>query len=243
MATRLTALVAAGTAAAVAVASGCGQAARAEGDANCPSPRLTAAGHRFSVYWLGSTFHNLPITNCEQQSAGRPRPGSSGMAVSLIYGDCTPEPPSESCSPPLEVQETSVCAVGPLTYDIRSTGRSVSRGALLARYGNGLTDVYTGSTNVRITDYGAISMKNKVAALRPVGRALSHGRLPMPRFPRSTIRTLRRVRSLYRQLGSTRRVRSRLHISRTAVRDRLDLLRDIERLARTRHTGVRTIDC
>ena len=166
------------------------------------------------------------------------------MAVLLVYGDCTPEPGSDAgCSPPLQIQETSVCAVDPLTYDILPLSRRASRGALLARYNNGFTDVYTGTTNVRIDNESRFAMSTMVGQLRPVGRALRRGLLPGPRFPRSTMRYLRRVRSLYRELGSTRRVRSRLHISRTAVKDRLDLLHDIEALARSRHEKVRTIDC
>lgn len=83
----------------------CSSAVACSGASDAP-PDLRAgrAFDTFAVYWLGTRFEHWDLTALSM-------PATPGGFVSLIYGDCTPHGGDEpSCTPPLEIQISPLCA-------------------------------------------------------------------------------------------------------------------------------------
>src|SRR5438552_18928929 len=64
----------------------------------------------YQVYWDGPSFRGLPLTNLSR-GAG---------STTLIYGTCTPQPAGDeaSCTPPLEIELSSIRDRNPLLLDV-----------------------------------------------------------------------------------------------------------------------------
>jgi len=217
-----------------AVSVGCGvEGTRSPGHARPPAaPAAPAArGGPVEPLWVGRSFAGLPLTHEE--------PGL------LVYGTCRPPAGEGGCAPPLQLQLRPLCEAHPLRYSGTAAvpeRRWRVRRALAARYGregDGHTDLYTGTTAVRIFAPGEVAVGDVLAVLRPRFWAAPRARvLAPPRFPASVLAELRRVRRAHARLGSVAAVRRHLGISRSAVRDRLALEREVRALGR-----VRPADC
>jgi hypothetical protein len=109
------------------------------------------------------------------------------------------------------------------------------RGALIARYGRRVVDVYAGGSAVEIagrpTEVGQI-----VAALRPLRGAPGDAFGP-PAFPRSLLQDLQRTRRALKQFGSSMSAARHLHMTRVRVLQRLRLARALQRFGPLRSTN------
>ena len=180
---------------------------------------------RFRLLFAGESFENLALTEAS-------RSGRDGFI--FRYGDCLEA--SGACAAPFELQVRSVCDRHPLAY---SPGlahrRRVVRGALVVQYRDaGFADIHTGAVTVTVfaPDPSLRLVRRIAEALRPVsGDPLLGEPLPPPAFPLHMRRELRRTEAVVRRHGLAR-ARRRLHISRSAIRDRLELARAIRGLRR-----------
>jgi hypothetical protein len=127
----------------------------------------------FTLYYLGDSFRGLPLTEVDVSRAFGYRNWT------FIYGECTPVDGSEpSCSPPLQIQNWSICARFPARY-AGQAGRAPAtvrvHGARTLRAGGG-TDLYTGRTAVVL--FGG-AQDSVIRSLRPLRRKAAD-RLPRP---------------------------------------------------------------
>lgn len=153
--------------------AGCGDSAPESGG---DPDGLTRARsfHAFTLYYAGDSFagHDLRFAGLG------PGSGSGlGRAWSFIYGDCTPPAGEGGCSPPLEIQNWSICARFPALYGPPAPPTSTLDGAETLRIGGGGLDVYTGRTTVAIFGGDGTSV---VPLLRRVSDDASPEALPPP---------------------------------------------------------------
>ncbi len=129
--------------------------------------------HGFSLYYVGSSFQGLPLTDVFSE----PGRGGRVRSWSFIYGSCDPGggPSDEGgCAPPLEVQNWSICERYPALYGKRRPRLRSFRGALLA---NSPPEIYTGRTTVVVFGEQRVGA---LRALRPLGSSQIGKRLPPP---------------------------------------------------------------
>ena len=129
--------------------------------------------HGFSLYYAGSAFHGLPLTDVLSE------PGRSGRARtwSFIYGSCDPGGgffDEGGCAPPLEVQNWSICERYPALYGKDRPRLRPFRGARLA---SSPPEIYTGRTTVVV--FGE-QRAGVLRALRPVGSTAASNQFPPP---------------------------------------------------------------
>jgi hypothetical protein len=140
------------------------------------SPDLQGAEdfHTYKLYYVGSSFHGLPLTDVVRGSGRGPH-----RDWSFIYGTCDPGP-DEGCATPLAVTNSSTCVRYRALYGKRRPELTPFRGAVFADDGlgaDGSAEVYTGRTTVVV--YGQ-DRRNALQALRRVGSSAVDGRLPPP---------------------------------------------------------------
>ena len=89
------------------------------------APTLRAAEnfHAYRLYYLGNSFHGLPLTHVGRGSGREP-----DRSWYFIYGTCEPEPGQEGCAPPLDIQNESTCVRPPR---LERTELTRFRGALI----------------------------------------------------------------------------------------------------------------
>ena len=151
--------------------SACGEAENPTG-----TPELTAAQSYddYALYYLGTSFNGLPLTHAAMG------PGSGihrRRAWDFIYGDCTPSGgDAPSCTPPLDVQNWSICTRFPARYPGPTPKTTTIDGVETLPAGGGL-DVYTGMTTVAI--FGD-HRSQVIRSLRPVNDEVGRGKLPPP---------------------------------------------------------------
>jgi len=179
----------------------------------------------YGIFWAGSTLDGLSLAKVLRA------PGST----TLIYGGCAPRPTGDGagCTPPLEIEVSSLCDRNALVLDVRPSSRRVSRGASVLTYGDGRRELAAGDSNVVISARPSVA-RRALAALRPVDHRWQAS-LPSARYPRYYIAQLRRVFDVYRR-GGADAVRRRLGISRSAALFEFDLARGLgaARLRRVR---------
>jgi Tol biopolymer transport system component len=169
---------------------------------------------RFTPYWLGPVFGaNLLLSDA---SADEPY-------FALSYSDCSSFDPA-ACPKPIEISESSTCALHPLIEGYGSARRLHAVGGVLVYRGIGSGyDVFTGTTAINV--YGARheSLAGFLQALRPIGADAPPAQLPPPLFGRNVWRPVDRVARAHRRLGSVARTARALHLTPRAVRKRLVL--------------------
>lgn len=209
---RSLAAIVAGTALALGLLAGCGGA---DERPTAGDVRAAQRAAPYPVYWVGSSFAGLPLTAITR----------NGARVSFLYGTCKASGDS-GCALPLEIQTTSICDRNAVILDIRPRSSTRVRGVVARDYGEGDRSLEVGESNVTV--FGRSPYRERaVGALRPVAGRLRGDRLPRPRYPLAYVAELRRVRAAYRRLGSIRAVRGTLGISKSAVRFRLTLAREL----------------
>ena len=149
------------------VMSSCG------GESGSPDLQSAKDFHGFRLYYVGSAFHGLPLTDV----LSVPGRGGRVRTWSFIYGSCDPGGglfDEGGCAPPLEVQNWSICQRYPALYGKdRPTSRAF-RGALLA---NSPPEIYTGRTTVVV--FGE-KRAGVLRALRPVASPAAGNQFPPP---------------------------------------------------------------
>ena len=197
--------------------------------------RAVQAATAFPIYWAGESVAGLPLSEVTR----------TGAQITVQYGSCVPTGDEPSCTLPVQIQTTSICARNPLILDLRPRSSSRVRGVPARDYGDLSMEI--GTSNVTLFTRPAYRDR-VVAALRPARAAAPAGldaELPPPRYPRAYVLELRLVRDTYRRFGSLRAVRDRLGISRSAVRQRLAFARELggSRLRRPGKQFVREAGC
>jgi hypothetical protein len=144
-----------------------------EGGDGSPDVQAAEDFGTYRLYYLGSSFHGLPLTDVVRGSGRGPH-----RSWSFIYGTCDPGP-DEGCAPQLEVQNSSICVRYRALYEKgQRPNLAPFRGALLGRgsAGDG-AEVYTGRTTIVV--FGK-DRTDALQALRPVGSGTVSKRLPPP---------------------------------------------------------------
>jgi hypothetical protein len=85
---------------------------------------------------------------------------------------------------------------------------------------------------------GSKGAVKEVNALRRLSETRAEGDLPIPQFPNSDIRRMKKVRQTFKATGSIRVAANRLGLSVSTVRDNLRLARNIEI-----YGDYETVDC
>lgn len=147
----------------------------AESRSPTSTPELTAAESYddYALYYLGSSFDGFPLTSAAMgpgSGTGRKR------AWDFIYGDCTPSGDEPSCTPPLDLQNWSICTRFPARYPGPTQKTTTIDGVETLPAGGGL-DVYTGLTTVVI--FGG-NRSQVIRSLTPVSGEAGPGKLPPP---------------------------------------------------------------
>lgn len=173
-----------------------------------------AVGHR--LYWVGSSFEGLPLTAITRRFG----------LTTFVYGSCKPAGRNESCAPPLEISVASICDRNALAIDPMPRARFRARGVPVLDYGEWRLELAAGASQV-VVSAAPDRARRAIAGLRAVGEEGVRGDLPEPRYPRYYLGALRRVNDAYARTGSLRAVRDELGISRSAVRFRLALGREL----------------
>ena len=185
-----------------------------------------AAGHE--LYWVGERFAGLALTGVIRDGPG----------TTFAYGTCKPAGGEGGCAPPLQIQTSSICDDNALVLDVRPRATFTARGTPVRDYGEGSLELDAGTSHVRLfartrspggsPGTGGARGRQAVAALRPVsGSQRVAARLPAARYPNGYLAELRRVVAAYERGGSLRAVRADLGISKSAVRFRLALAREL----------------
>jgi hypothetical protein len=205
---------------------GCGGADRPDPPARVQARHAQrAVGYR--LYWVGASFDGLALEDVLR----------GPVRTSFAYGTCDASGSDTGCAPPLEIQVSSICNTNALVLDIRPAARRRARGTTVLDYGEaGRLELDAGTSHVTISSSPARS-RRAIAGLRRVAGSQRIARaLPAPRFPREYVQELRRVSSAYARLRDVHAVRTALGISKSAVRFRLGLARDLgaKRLRRRR---------
>jgi hypothetical protein len=133
------------------------------------------------LYWLGPYFAGLPLTETRYQS--------------FEYGECEFPEGEGGCTPQVQVQNATSCAVNPLRIGTPMGKVFLVRGGGLAVAGEvepGVVDVGTGrqTVSVRVTEPEVLG-----AVLRDVRRRSEAGPEPFtpPVYPLPVLRELKRV--------------------------------------------------
>jgi hypothetical protein len=133
---------------------------------------------QFELYYLGSSFEGLPLTDGPDEHLRDRRPP---RPVGFIYGDCEPEGDA-GCAPPLEIQVWPSCMRNPTSYSgpgSRPRSRFRARAVPAAEVGGG-TDVYTGRVTIAIFS-DRPRTRRAIAALRGLNTGVEPGDpLPSP---------------------------------------------------------------
>lgn len=195
-----------------AMTPGCGDDPPPPGDA-----RVVQRSTPFALYWVGASLAGMPLTGIARDD-GR---------VTFLYGTCHARS-DQGCSPPLEIQSTSICDVDVLRFATPPRSSRRTRGIIVRDRGDGDLRLASATTTVSVFARGPLAWR-AVGALRPVAAPARAGRqrLPRERLPREYVDELRDVRDAYLRLGSIRAVRDELAISQRAVRLRLALAREL----------------
>lgn len=141
------------------------------GGDNGVDPAEAQAKSKFRLYYLGDSFHGLPLTDVTSGPGGAP----GRRTWSFIYGDCDPGGGDGGCAVPLEVQNWGVCERHPALYPGQTPKPFSFRGAK-AGHINGFS-IYTGRTTVVI--FGRLA-EQAAKSLRVVGSREVSQRLPAP---------------------------------------------------------------
>jgi hypothetical protein len=187
-------------------------------------PAQRAVGYR--LYWVGKRFEGQPLTAIERRFG----------LTTFIYGTCKPKGEDGGCSPPLEVSVASICDRNALVLDRRPRARFVARGVPVLDYGEWQFELAAGGSQM-VVFAAPGRARRAIEALRAVGEQGAAGDLAAPRYPLYYLAELRRVGDAYAQTRSIRAVRDRLGISKSAVRFRLALGRELG-AARLRRAGT-----
>lgn len=140
------------------------------GGGNGVDPTDAQAAAKFRLYYLGDSFHGLPLTDVTR--------GPGRRTWSFIYGSCDPgsgSPDEGGCAVPLEVQNWSICDRYRALYPGHTPKPFSFRGAK-AGHINGFT-IYTGRTTLVI--FGRLNQQ-AARSLRAVGSSEVSQRLPAP---------------------------------------------------------------
>lgn len=199
---------------------GCGSEPRRVDD----PAQVARAAQRSAAYplaWVGPSLAGLPLTDVTRD----PR------SITLIYGTCKATG-ENGCTPPLEIQTTSICDRNALLLDVRPIRRFTTRGVEVLDYGEDRLELGTATTNVAVFAKARLA-RRAIGALRPLDQP-RHATLPAPRYPRYYLAQLRRVDDTYARTHSLSGVRAALGISKSAARFELGLARqlDADRLKR-----------
>ena len=131
------------------------------------------AFNEFTLYWLGDTYHGLPLTKIHRALGG----------VEFIYGTCTTEDPSGECNLPLVLQEQPNCAVVPEVIATEAKQGSMftirSAGALVV---SGGIRLWTGDVTIKICNDTLDTSVEQLAAmsLLPINHPNIPASAPLP---------------------------------------------------------------
>ena len=165
----------------------------------------------FDRWWLGEEFEGLPLTHDER-----------GL---VVYGDCEPPPePEGSCTPPLQVQNSTTCTRNPVAIDVPPQRvYRVRGGGIAADYSDGIDLLAAHST---VTVFSSSSRERRaVEQLRRRRAETAPARLRHPRFPWPVLAEIKRVATAAAQYDSLRGISRATGVSRWRVRVRLKLAR------------------
>jgi hypothetical protein len=140
------------------------------GGATGVDPSDAQASAKFRLYYLGGSFHGLPLTDVT--------PGPGHHTWSFIYGDCDPGGgffDEGGCAAPLEVQNWSACERHLARYSGHTPKPFSFRGAKAANISG--FNIYTGRTTLVI--YGRLR-EQAAKSLQAVGSDEVSQRLPAP---------------------------------------------------------------
>jgi hypothetical protein len=111
----------------------------------------------FPVYWLGESFHGLPLTDVSRMDYEGAWPGEiynlPWHEVSFTYGDCTIAPGESSCPMPLSVHTRPYCEVPPeaIPNAMRAAAPEEEiRGAVVQRMGKSSVQLWTSNVTIGI---------------------------------------------------------------------------------------------
>lgn len=170
------------------------------------------------THWLGPTFDGMPMS------------GRQGRSV--FYGDCDAGPGADTgCTLPVEVQSWSICRRHPLEIDVIPSRIRRLRGVPVISYGERV-EVLTGTTDAVVFANDPAVLPRAIEALRPLDEPeQATSPLPRARLPRWVLRELKLITTLRDRGMSLTDMRSRLGISRSAIRSRLHLAEEVGRSA------------
>jgi hypothetical protein len=158
------------------------------------------------AYRLGTSFGGLPLIH--------------ETPTTFLYGDC--DASDGGCAPPLQVHNHPACERNALRIDV-IPGIGRVEGVVTLYYGDRL-EVVAGPTDVVV--FGARAQAWR--ALRALRRRDSGARRAAPRWPPLLLAELRFTRDAHRRDRDLAVLRRRLGISRSAIRFRLALARQID---------------
>lgn len=199
---------------------GCGHSDTRRSDL-AQAARAAQRSAGYPLTWAGPSLAGLALTGVTPDR----------RSITLIYGTC--KPVSETgCTPPLEIQTSSICDRNALLLDVRPIRRFTARGIDVLDYGDNRLELATATTNVVVAARPAVARK-AVDALRQLDEP-RRSDLPAPRFPRYYLAQLRRVYDTHTRTHNLSAVRTALGISKSAASFELTLARRLgaERLDR-----------
>jgi Tol biopolymer transport system component len=175
---------------------------------------VKGARRTFRPYWLGPVFGtNLLLSDASAEH----------RSFDLSYDDCASFDPA-ACPHPVEIFQTSTCALHPLLYGYGNARRlHALGGALVFRGAGGGYDVFTGTTAINVFGVPRGSLKLLLRTLRPVGAGTPPVRLPPPAFGRNVWARVDRAARAFRRFGSIAAAARRLRVKPSVVRKRLVL--------------------
>jgi dipeptidyl aminopeptidase/acylaminoacyl peptidase len=203
----------------------CGDGGRAPLAERFFTDRVSAV-HKLPTYWLGAVAQSGLLLDYVD---------TDRWALDALYADCGRFDPAQ-CPPTTELQEAPICHSHPFLLAGLHSRISIMRGALLyePRHPDSGTELYTGTTSIRIFTGDRAEARRVAAALQPV-----HGqprrRLPRASFPERTWRALRRTAATFRRAGSAEAAAHLLGISPYAVKRRVALFRRLRSLGPIGH--------
>lgn len=147
---------------------------------------------RFTVYYPGTAASRLPLTGLHSglvppayENKPRRIPPPISPRFSFIYGSCKPPPGSEGgCSPPLQIQNSEVCAVNPNSYGLRPRAltKRIRGVPVLSKERGRSLELFTRDTTITVSADSWDVAARAIANLRSLdGRIGPRTKLPVPR--------------------------------------------------------------
>lgn len=145
---------------------------------------------RYRLYYPGRQVGRLPLTGVASalkppayKQATRRIPWPISPGFDFIYGRCKPPPDEGGCGPPLQVQNSEVCAVNPNSLGLSPDALTERiRGVPVLRQDGGRSvTLFTGGTTISISADTSDITARAIADLQPLDGSVAPGaNLPPP---------------------------------------------------------------